>query len=47
MTVDLRPATPAEVIRADTDLANAPMAASFERTGYRNFARRLVFSAPA
>jgi ribosomal protein S18 acetylase RimI-like enzyme len=37
----------AEVIRADTDLANAPMAASFERAGYRNFSRRLVFSAPS
>jgi RimJ/RimL family protein N-acetyltransferase len=35
----------AEVIRADTDLANRPMAASFERAGYRNFARRLVLSA--
>jgi GNAT superfamily N-acetyltransferase len=32
-------------ILADTDLANKPMAASFERTGYRNFARRLVYSA--
>jgi len=36
----------AEVIRADTDLANTPMAASLERVGYRNFSRRLVFSAP-
>jgi RimJ/RimL family protein N-acetyltransferase len=36
-----------EVIRADTDLQNEPMAASFSRAGYRNFARRLVFSAPA
>jgi RimJ/RimL family protein N-acetyltransferase len=35
----------AQVIRADTDLANRPMAASFERGGYRNFARRLVLSA--
>lgn len=35
----------AERIRADTDLANAPMAAAFERAGYRNFARRLVLSA--
>ncbi|MFB7662549.1 GNAT family N-acetyltransferase [Kitasatospora sp. NPDC056138] len=35
----------AERIRADTDLANVPMAAAFERGGYRNFARRLVLSA--
>jgi RimJ/RimL family protein N-acetyltransferase len=35
----------AQVIRADTDLANRPMAASFERAGYRNFARRLVLAA--
>jgi len=35
----------AEQIRADTDLGNVPMAASFERAGYRNVARRLVFSA--
>ncbi|NUT92934.1 MAG: GNAT family N-acetyltransferase [Saccharothrix sp.] len=34
----------AEVIRADTDLANQPMAGSFDRLGYRNFARRLVLS---
>jgi len=32
-------------VLADTDLANKPMAASFERVGYRNFARRLVYSA--
>jgi RimJ/RimL family protein N-acetyltransferase len=36
----------ADVIRADTDLANRPMAAAFERAGYRNFARRVVLSAP-
>lgn len=36
----------AQTIRADTDLANRPMAASFERVGYRNFARRLVYCAP-
>lgn len=36
--------TGAEVIRADTDLGNRPMAAAFERAGYRNFARRLVLS---
>jgi RimJ/RimL family protein N-acetyltransferase len=35
----------AERILADTDLVNKPMAASFERVGYKNFARRLVFSA--
>lgn len=35
----------AEVVRADTDLTNVPMAAAFERAGYRNFARRLVLSA--
>jgi RimJ/RimL family protein N-acetyltransferase len=34
-----------ERIRADTDLTNVPMAAAFERVGYRNFARRLVLSA--
>ncbi len=37
----------ADTIEADTDLANRPMAAAFERAGYRNFARRLVLSAPA
>jgi RimJ/RimL family protein N-acetyltransferase len=36
----------ADTIHADTDLANQPMAAAFERAGYRNFARRLVLSAP-
>jgi len=36
----------AQTIRADTDLVNRPMAASFGRVGYRNFARRLVYSAP-
>lgn len=36
----------ADVIRADTDLANQPMAKSFERLGYTNFARRLVLSPP-
>jgi RimJ/RimL family protein N-acetyltransferase len=34
----------ATVIRADTDLANLPMAAAFDRAGYRNFSRRLVLS---
>lgn len=37
----------ADTIHADTDLANQPMAAAFERAGYRSFARRLVLSAPA
>lgn len=36
----------ATVIHADTDLANQPMAAAFERAGYRDFARRLVLSLP-
>jgi RimJ/RimL family protein N-acetyltransferase len=36
----------ADTIHADTDLANRPMAATFERAGYRNFARRVVLSAP-
>ncbi|MGH3170426.1 MAG: GNAT family N-acetyltransferase [Trebonia sp.] len=36
----------AELIHADTDLANRPMAAAFERAGYVNFARRVVLSAP-
>ncbi|HET9172255.1 MAG TPA: GNAT family N-acetyltransferase [Actinospica sp.] len=35
----------AVLIRADTDLVNKPMAAAFLRVGYRNQARRLVFSA--
>ncbi|MBR7831907.1 hypothetical protein KDL01_01465 [Actinospica durhamensis] len=35
----------ATTIRADTDLVNEPMAAAFLRAGYRNHARRLVFSA--
>ncbi|MEV0848546.1 GNAT family N-acetyltransferase [Streptomyces sp. NPDC049954] len=32
-------------VRADTDLGNTPMAASFERTGYVSRSRRLVLSA--
>ncbi|MEG3628529.1 GNAT family N-acetyltransferase [Streptomyces poriticola] len=36
----------ADLIRADTDLPNRPMAAAFTRLGYRNFARRLILSAP-
>jgi RimJ/RimL family protein N-acetyltransferase len=35
----------ATTIRADTDLVNLPMAEAFLRVGYRNHARRLVFSA--
>lgn len=35
----------ATTIRADTDLVNKPMADAFRRVGYRNHARRLVFSA--
>jgi RimJ/RimL family protein N-acetyltransferase len=35
----------ATAIHADTDLGNQPMAAAFERLGYRNFGRRLVLSA--
>ncbi|MFI5801599.1 GNAT family N-acetyltransferase [Streptomyces sp. NPDC051561] len=34
----------ASQIRADTDLGNGPMAAAFERAGYRNHSRRLVLS---
>ncbi|GAA1608739.1 GNAT family N-acetyltransferase [Kribbella sancticallisti] len=36
----------AERIRADTDLTNKPMAASFERLGYRNHAVRMVAGYP-
>jgi ribosomal protein S18 acetylase RimI-like enzyme len=36
----------AQRVRADTDLANRPMAAAFERAGYRNFATRLILSEP-
>ncbi|HET6954038.1 MAG TPA: GNAT family N-acetyltransferase [Acidimicrobiales bacterium] len=34
----------AEVIRADTDAGNAPMAASFARAGYRIVGRRIVMT---
>ncbi|WP_431677846.1 GNAT family N-acetyltransferase [Kitasatospora sp. KL5] len=34
-------------IGADTDFGNTPMAASFDRAGYRNFGVRLVLSGPA
>jgi len=36
----------AQRIRADTDTTNLPMAAAFERAGYRRFGIRLVLSAP-
>ncbi|MFD1537046.1 GNAT family N-acetyltransferase [Nonomuraea guangzhouensis] len=36
----------ADRIVADTDAVNVPMARAFERAGYRNFAVRLVLSAP-
>ncbi|MEU4222982.1 GNAT family N-acetyltransferase [Nonomuraea sp. NPDC026600] len=36
----------ADRIVADTDAGNVPMARAFERAGYRNFAVRLVLSAP-
>jgi RimJ/RimL family protein N-acetyltransferase len=36
----------ATVIHADTDLDNRPMAAAFDRAGYRTLGRRLVLSAP-
>ena len=39
-TAILRHDVPDIVIRADTDLANAPMAAAFERAGYERFATR-------
>jgi GNAT superfamily N-acetyltransferase len=38
--------TGAEQVRADTDFGNVPMARSFERLAYRNFAVRLVLSFP-
>ncbi len=34
----------AQRVRADTDLANVPMARAFERARYRNFSVRLVLS---
>ncbi|WP_395293031.1 GNAT family N-acetyltransferase [Kitasatospora hibisci] len=36
--------TAPERVRADTDLVNTPMAAAFDRLGYRNDTRRLVLS---
>jgi RimJ/RimL family protein N-acetyltransferase len=36
----------AERITATTDLGNHPMAAAFERSGYRNTEVRLILSAP-
>jgi RimJ/RimL family protein N-acetyltransferase len=37
----------AELITATTDTTNAPMAAAFERAGYRNTQIRMLFSAPS
>jgi RimJ/RimL family protein N-acetyltransferase len=37
----------AELITATTDTTNAPMAAAFERAGYRNTQIRVLFSAPS
>ena len=34
---------PSMVVRTDTDLANRPMAAAFERAGYQQFATRREF----
>lgn len=36
----------ADIVYADTDVANRPMAAAFTRAGYRNTGRRVVLSAP-
>jgi GNAT superfamily N-acetyltransferase len=36
----------AQRVAADTDISNLPMAAAFERAGYRNDGMRLVLSAP-
>jgi ribosomal protein S18 acetylase RimI-like enzyme len=36
----------AERVRADTDTTNPPMAGTFERSRYRCFGTRLIFSAP-
>ncbi|MEU3451909.1 GNAT family N-acetyltransferase [Streptomyces thermolilacinus] len=43
----LHAADGAELITATTDTTNAPMAAAFERAGYRNTEIRLIFEAPA
>ena len=45
-TATLRQDAPDLQIRADTDLANAPMAAAFERAGYVRFATRREFEVP-
>ena len=37
----------ARVVRADTDLANQPMARAFKRTGYRIISNHLVLSQPS
>lgn len=45
-TAVLRHDEPDIVIRADTDRANAPMAAAFERAGYERFATRREYELP-
>jgi RimJ/RimL family protein N-acetyltransferase len=45
-TATLRRDIPELQIRADTDQANAPMAAAFERAGYVRFADRREFEFP-
>jgi hypothetical protein len=45
-TATLRRDVPDLPIRADTDQANAPMAAAFERAGYARFADRREFELP-
>ena len=39
--------TGAELITATTDTGNAPMAAAFDRAGYRNTQIRMIYSAPS
>jgi RimJ/RimL family protein N-acetyltransferase len=45
-TATLRRDAPDVGVRADTDLANAPMAAAFARAGYTRFATRREFALP-
>ncbi|MBA2253693.1 MAG: GNAT family N-acetyltransferase [Chloroflexi bacterium] len=45
-TATLRRAVPNLQIRADTDVANVPMAAAFARAGYQEFASRREFEYP-
>lgn len=42
-TATLRRVGNGQVIRADTDVSNAPMAAAFDRAGYSRFAMRREF----